>query len=125
MKILYEGGLRIGEAINIWLEDLNINECSISIRKSKSNTGRGRKVFISNETINLLQQYIIDFHTEDVDTNYLFFNFRGKNQGKPLTEQGMYSIVKRLRKKQVYISHLICLDIHLQLNYMKMVLILV
>lgn len=99
LRILYEGGLRIGEAVNIWIEDININEHSIRVRKSKTIAGEGRIVFVSQDTINLFQDYLIDYHIGGIDTNYLFYNLTGKNRGKPFTVQGMYSLVKRLRKK--------------------------
>lgn len=99
LSILYEGGLRVGEAVCLWLEDININECSIRVRKSKTRAGVGRKVYVSKETINLLQSYILEYHTYDIDTNFLFYNFRGINKGKPFSLQGIYSLVKHLRKK--------------------------
>lgn len=99
LRLLYEGGLRIGEAVNLWIEDININECSIRVRKSKTRAGQGRKVYVSKETINLFQDYIIDFHVGDIDTNYLFYNLSGPNKGKPFSTQGMRSVVKRIRKK--------------------------
>ncbi|MFM1651621.1 tyrosine-type recombinase/integrase [Brevibacillus sp. B_LB10_24] len=99
LRLLYEGGLRIGEAVNLWLEDISINDCSIRVRKSKTRAGEGRKVYVSKETINLLQDYILEYHMKDIDTNFLFYNLAGINKGKPFSTQGMYSLVKRLRKK--------------------------
>lgn len=31
--------------------------------------------------MNLFQDYIIDYHTNDVDSNHVFINLKGKNKG--------------------------------------------
>lgn len=96
-RILYEGGLRIGEALSLWIEDFDIGSTSIKVRKSKTINGEGRKVFVSSETMNVFQDFLIDIH--DVDTNYVFFNLSGLNKGEPLNYAAAYDIVKRIKKK--------------------------
>ena len=43
IRVLYEGGLRIGEALTLWIEDFDISSTSIRVRKSKTFSGEGRK----------------------------------------------------------------------------------
>ena len=43
IRILYEGGLRIGEALSLWIEDFDIGSTSIQVRESKTVNGQGRK----------------------------------------------------------------------------------
>jgi integrase/recombinase XerD len=53
IRILYEGGLRIGEALSLWIEDFDIGTTAITVRKSKTSTGEGRKVYVSSDTMNV------------------------------------------------------------------------
>ena len=99
IRMLYEGGLRIGEALSLWIEDVNIGKNAIIVRKSKTANGELRTVYVSSETINLFQDYLIDFHSEEIDSNYIFITFTGENKGQPLSEGAVYSFVRRLRKK--------------------------
>ncbi|MEI3605871.1 tyrosine-type recombinase/integrase [Pseudogracilibacillus sp. SE30717A] len=99
IRILYEGGIRIGEALSLWIEDLDIGKNAIIVRKSKTINGEFRKVYISSETINMFQDYLIDFHSEDIDSNFLFIALTGENKGQPLSKEAVYSLVRRLKKK--------------------------
>lgn len=98
IRILYEGGLRIGEAISLEIEDFNIVKNSIKVKKSKTAAGE-RIVFVSLETMNLFQDYLIEYHAYEVDSNYVFIKLRGPNKGEPLTRTTVESLVKRIRKK--------------------------
>ncbi|MEC0301137.1 tyrosine-type recombinase/integrase [Peribacillus frigoritolerans] len=99
IRIMYEGGLRASEVINLWIEDFNINDHSILVRKSKTVAGENRKVYVSKETMNVFQDYIIDYHTDEVDTNFVFFNLSGKNKGKPIQYWTIQSLMRRIGKK--------------------------
>src|SRR5699024_6743585 len=72
IRILYEGRLRIGEVLSLWIEDFNIGSTCIKVRKSKTMSGEGRKVYVSSDTMNVFQDYLIEHH--DVDTNFAFIN---------------------------------------------------
>lgn len=99
IRVMYEGGLRIGEVLSLWLEDFDISSNSINVRKSKTKNGENRKVFIQPETMNLFQEYICKIHSEDIDTNYVFINLQGKKKGTQLRDWAVRSLVKRLKKK--------------------------
>jgi integrase/recombinase XerD len=97
IRILYEGGLRIGEALSLWIEDFDTGTTSVRVRKSKTTNGQGRKVYISADTINLFQDYLIDIH--DSDTNFVFINLSGPNKGNPLNYRATYDVVERVKRK--------------------------
>lgn len=98
-RILYEGGLRIGEALSLWVEDFDIGKNAITVRKSKTSDGEKRKVYASNETMNLFQDYLIDYHSYEIDSNYVFITLTGTNRGKPMTDSSVRSLIKRMKKK--------------------------
>ncbi|PGS46043.1 tyrosine-type recombinase/integrase [Bacillus sp. AFS041924] len=97
IRVLYEGGLRIGEALSLWIEDFDIGSTSIQVRESKSVSGKGRRVYVSGDTMNVFQDYLIEYH--DADTNYVFINLSGPNKGNPLNYQAAFDVIKRIRKK--------------------------
>lgn len=97
LRILYEGGLRIGEVLSLWIEDFDMSSCSIRVRKSKTSSGEGRKVFVSEDTMNLFQDYLIDIH--DSDTDFVFINITGQNKGQVLKDTTVRDVIKRISKK--------------------------
>jgi integrase/recombinase XerD len=97
IRILYEGGLRIGEALSLWIEDFDIGSTAITVRKSKTVSGKGRKVYISADTMNVFQDYLIDLH--DADTNFVFINLSGTNKGEPLNYRAAFDVIERIRIK--------------------------
>jgi len=97
IRVLYEGGLRIGEALSLWIEDFDIGSTCIQVRKSKTMSGEGRKVYVSGDTMNVFQDYLIEYH--DVDTNFVFINLSGPNKGDPLKYRAAFDVVERIRKK--------------------------
>jgi integrase/recombinase XerD len=97
IRILYEGGLRIGEALSLWIEDFDIGSTTIRVRKSKTISGEGRKVYVSADTMNVFQDYLIDLH--DVDTNFVFINLSGPNKGEQLNYRAAFDVIERIRKK--------------------------
>ena len=70
---------------------------SIRVRKSKTASGEGRKVYVTAETMNLFQDYLIDSH--DADINFVFINLSGPNKGKQLQDWSVRDLVKRIRRK--------------------------
>ncbi|SFM02677.1 Site-specific recombinase XerD [Gracilibacillus orientalis] len=99
IRIMYEGGLRATELLRLWIEDFNLNENSVLVRKSKTKAGEQRKVYISPETMNRFQDYIIDYHNDGIDTNYVFINLRGKNKGKPVQYWTLQALIRRINNK--------------------------
>src|SRR5690625_7112982 len=83
VNVLYESGLRISEALNIKLEDIDLSDKKVVITKSKTSSGENRLVFLSADTINLLQDYIYEVHEKNnFDSDYLFLKLSGSSKGK-------------------------------------------
>lgn len=99
IRILYEGGLRVSEALSLWIEDFDIGKNCIKVRRSKTSSGENRKVYLSEDTMNLFQDYLLDYHSDEIDTNFVFITLRGDNKGTPLNDESVRSLVRRIKKK--------------------------
>ena len=58
-----------------------------------------RIIHISENLTNMFIQYIADYHTDEVDTNFVFIKLSGKNKYQPMEYQDVDSLFKRLYKK--------------------------
>lgn len=89
-RILNETGLRLNEILHLKINDFDLKDLSIHVKKTKTN--RERYVFYSNQTATLIKHYI----TKAKLTHYLFIDFI---TGAPLKEYSVESIAQRLRKQ--------------------------
>lgn len=109
IKLLFETGLRIGEALSLFIEDIIfdhnkghriklVNRMELS-NGAKLKTGE-REIFISQELIDLFDDYAYDILDElEIDTNFVFVKLRGENKGQPLEYQDVSDLFKRLKRK--------------------------
>lgn len=109
LRLLFETGLRIGEALSLHIEDFiydHLNGHKIKLRDrgelengSKLKSGE-RDIFISQELIDMFDDYEYTVLDElELDSNFVFVKLKGKNKGKPLNYQDVDSLFKRLRRK--------------------------
>jgi site-specific recombinase XerD len=89
-RLLNETVLRLTELLNLKITDIDIDNLTIHVMKTKTN--RERYVFFLKETSTLLSRYIIMSRLE----NYLFIDF---TTGELLKEYTIESICQRLRKQ--------------------------
>src|SRR5699024_12316081 len=83
VSVLYESGIRISEALNIKLEDIDLSDKKVVITKSKTSSGENRLVFLSADTINLLHDYIYEVHEKNTfDSEYLYLKLSGSSKGQ-------------------------------------------
>lgn len=88
VEFLVSTGVRVTEASEVNLSDINWNECSLSV------TGKGNKtrtVFFSIRCKLYLQEYI---KTRGCESNGLFLAERGKHT--PLTKSGIEKAIKKI-----------------------------
>lgn len=107
LALLYETGMRIGEALSLHLSDIipAIKKITIRDRGELINDAEiktvcsPRTLDISNELANLYRAYILDIHTDEVDTNFVFIKLRGAQKGSPLDYQSVQALFIRLKVK--------------------------
>ncbi|APQ78739.1 MULTISPECIES: tyrosine-type recombinase/integrase [Clostridium] len=109
IKLLFEAGLRMGEALSLFIEDIifdhnNGHRIRLVNRGELPNGARlktgEREIHISQELIDLFDDYAYDILDElEIDTNFVFVKLRGKNKGTPLEYQDVSDLFKRLKKK--------------------------
>lgn len=109
IQLLFETGLRIGEALSLFLEDLifdhkNGHRIKLVDRGelpngAKLKTGE-REIYVSQELMDLFDDYAYEILDElEIDTNFLFIKLRGQNKGKPMEYSDVSDLFKRIKKK--------------------------
>ena len=103
LEILFDTGLRVSEAVNIKLTDINKSECSIKVLGKGS---RERIVYFGEYALNYLNDYMaIRAGINSPDKNYLFLN---KNYTKLMRRGAEYlisSVTKQALLKQKVTPH--------------------
>ncbi|MEV4902978.1 site-specific integrase [Citricoccus sp. NPDC055426] len=102
--VLFDTGMRIGEALGLRHEDIAAAESQIMVQRRVNNNGarsksrNPRTVPVSAELIRLYADYL---HLEygDLDSDYVFVNLWGRPHGHPLTYTAVYDLVTRLRRR--------------------------
>jgi len=110
IRLLYESGLRIGEALGLRHEDMvtgKDNAVKIiprvnNINHVRAKGGRERKVHVNKELMQWYSAYLIDEYPEDLDCDFVFVVTKapGKGEiGNPLSYKTIDSLFRRLSKK--------------------------
>lgn len=104
LALLYDSGMRIGEALGLRHNDIAAAEREITVvRRDNDNGARAksittRTVPVSAELVRLYADYL---HAEygDLDSDYVFVNLWGGALGRPWTYAAVYDLVRRLRRR--------------------------
>ncbi len=102
--LLWETGVRIGEALGLRHVDICAAEREVSIvsrvndNGARSKSRDQRTIPVSAELIRLWGDYL---HSEygDLDSDYVFVNLFAEPRGRALSYPAVYDLVKRLRKR--------------------------
>lgn len=107
LVLLYETGMRIGEALSLHLSDIvpaarkvHIRDRGELINGAEIKTVCSpRTLDISKEVGDLYRRYILEIHTDEVDTDFIFIKLTGEQKGQPLDYLGVQALFKRLKTK--------------------------
>jgi integrase/recombinase XerD len=105
--LLYESGMRVGEALSLQLVDIipGLRKIHIKNRGELENgaeiktSSSERTIDCSQELINLYSSYILKYHTEEVDTNFIFIKLHGEAKNEPMSYTTVNGVFKNLKKK--------------------------
>lgn len=110
VRLLFESGLRIGEVLSLFLEDLQFDakqrrhKIQLTDRGELPNGGKlktgERRLDISQGLMDLYYDYLYEVLDEyNPDHNFMFVKIWGKNVGTPLTYSDVYSTFKEIERK--------------------------
>lgn len=110
VRLLFESGLRIGEVLSLFLEDLQFDAkqrkhtIQLTDRGELPNGGKlktgERRLDISQGLMDLYDDYLYEVIDEyNPDHNFVFVKIWGKNAREPLTYSDVYATFKEVEKK--------------------------
>ena len=105
LVLLYESGMRIGQALGLRHEDIKPwdNQVQIKFRHNvndaRSKTFKTYNVDVSEEVMNLYSDYFDYVYPQDLLSDYVFVNISGKTRGRPMRYHSVSDLFKRLREK--------------------------
>ncbi len=105
--LLYESAIRVGEALALFVEDIDVAENRIHIcdRGLLENGAEiktihaPRSIDVSSDLIDEIVAYVGKVHTIDVETNHLFIKLQGSRADQALTYADVDSLFRRLQRK--------------------------
>ncbi|BDB02597.1 tyrosine-type recombinase/integrase [Clostridium botulinum] len=113
LTLLYETGMRIGEALSLWIEDIDISDMIIDLKdrgELENNAeiktvSSPRRIDISQNLSDMFMEYIAEYHTEEVETNHIFIKLGGSNKYKPMNYTDVNNLFRTLKKKtNIYVT---------------------
>lgn len=113
LSLLYETGIRIGEALSLWIEDFDISDMIIDLqdRGELENNAEiktvssPRRIDISQNLADMFMEYIAEYHTEEVETNHIFIKLSGSNKYKPMNYTDVDNLFRTLKKvTEIYVT---------------------
>ncbi|MBS4214589.1 tyrosine-type recombinase/integrase [Neobacillus rhizophilus] len=107
LYLLYETSMRIGEALSLRFSDIvpGLRKIHIKDRGEQENMAEiktvnsERTIDCSQELINLYSSYVLEYHTEDVDTDFVFIKLHRENRNQPMTYTTVNGLFNNLKRK--------------------------
>lgn len=84
-RVLYGAGLRVSEALNLRLPDVDTRAGTLRIRDSKN--GQGRTVPITSRLTATLDAYVVAAHPVPETSDYVFYS---RGVGRPINQATIY-----------------------------------
>lgn len=103
-SLLLDTGVRIGEALGLRHEDLDIAQPRVAViardndNRARAKGGRSRFIPASGQLIRLYADYLAQ-EFGALDSDYVFVNLWGRPHGHPLTYPAVYDLVRRVRRR--------------------------
>lgn len=104
--LLYESGMRIGQALGLRHQDIHSWDKEIEIIPRTDNTNGVRAkskdtyiVHVSKDLMAVYADYLINEYPEDLESDYVFVNIWEGEKGNPLTYSSVAALFRRLEKK--------------------------
>jgi len=107
LYLLFESGMRIGEALSLWLEDFDMAGLTVTLhdRGEMENLAEiktvssPRRLDCTQELMDLFTGYICEHHTAEIDTNHVFLKLKGRMAGKAMDYGDVDNLFRTLREK--------------------------
>jgi integrase/recombinase XerD len=107
VRLLYESAIRVGEALALWVQDVDVAENKLHIcdRGPLENGAEiktihsPRALDVSADLVDEIVAYVGIAHTAEVETNHLFIKRQGTRAGQALTYADVDSLFRRLRSR--------------------------
>ena len=102
--VLFDSGMRIGEALGLRHADLAVAERQVTVtprvndNRARVKGGAPRTIPVSAELLRLYADYLHGEYGE-LDSDYVFVNLWGRPRGRPLAYPAVYDLVGRLRRR--------------------------
>ncbi len=102
--LLYESGVRVGEALGLRHADIAAAECEITVvprlndNGARSKSRHPRTIPVGASLVRLYADYMYGEYG-DLDSDYVFINLFAEPRGQALSYPAAYDLVKRLRKR--------------------------
>ena len=101
-KIMYFTGARIGEVLELQIEDIPYPDTSkkIGTLENIKSKGKRRNLRIPMALLEEIDNFIIEERNNiDTEHSYIFVSQQKQNLGKPLTYRGVYEVFNTVKKK--------------------------
>lgn len=104
IQLLYESGMRIGQAISLRHQDISTwdNEIKVvprfdNVNKARPKSQQANSLTVSPELMQLYTDYLVN-ELDDIVSDYVFVTLKNK-VGKPMTYNAVMSVFRSLKKR--------------------------